>query len=215
MIIDLEELNGQIPMKGVELLVQSEKKVKAIFPRDVAKIFNKILYQEDEFDQQKEHFWVAGLTSAGRIKYIELVSLGTLDSSTVHPREVFRRAILNSVDSIIIVHNHPSGEMAPSKDDDRITENLVAAGRILRIAVRDHVILGEVRDISHVMTMEDCFSYRHKHLLDEEHNKDYTPRKKRGRNSPTEIESGKEDKKVIDLKTHAALDKLKAEEKER
>jgi len=71
-----------------------------------------------------------------------LVTLGILDASLVHPREVFRGALLNNAAAIIAVHNHPSGESDPSAEDIKITRQLVAAGEILGIKVLDHVIIG-------------------------------------------------------------------------
>ena len=109
----------------------------------VAKIFRAILEMECDIDRDKEHFWVIGLSQANKIKYIELVSLGILNASLVHPREVFRFAIMKAVAGIILVHNHPSGETNPSEQDIRITKQLSEAGKILGIKLYDHVILGE------------------------------------------------------------------------
>jgi len=71
----------------------------------------------------------------------ELVSMGTLDSAPLHPREVFKRAIINSSDSIIIIHNHPSGDLTPSQEDLRTAKRLKEAGRILGIEVKDFSII--------------------------------------------------------------------------
>lgn len=71
-----------------------------------------------------------------------LVTLGLVDSSLVHPREVFRTAIQNSASAIVLVHNHPSGDPTPSAEDIQITRKLVEAGRILDIKVLDHVVIG-------------------------------------------------------------------------
>lgn len=71
------------------------------------------------------------------------VTRGLLDSSLVHPREVFARAIVGMAASIIVVHNHPSGDPTPSADDRVVTSQLVAAGTLLGIPVRDHVIIGD------------------------------------------------------------------------
>jgi len=100
-------------------------------PRDVATLLRTVLKTEDETDQLKEHFWTIGLTSAGNIKYLDLVSLGTLDASLVHPREVFKQAILQSVASIIIGHNHPSGSTIISPNDISITRRLLVEDALL------------------------------------------------------------------------------------
>jgi len=112
-------------------------------PEPVAEMFRSILKCEDEIDQSKEHFWVAGLDTTNCVQYVELVSLGTLTQNLVHPREVFRLAVLKGVNSIIIGHNHPSGSIEPSKNDLDVTHRLVKAGKILGVEVLDHVIIGE------------------------------------------------------------------------
>ena len=82
--------------------------------KDVAKVFLDLLALEDKIDQEKEHFYVMHLDVRSRVNLVELVSLGTLDSSLVHPRETFRRAVMQGSASIIVAHNHPSGEVEPS-----------------------------------------------------------------------------------------------------
>ena len=115
---------------------------------DIVSIFEAILNAECEVDQDKEHFWTIGLNSKNRIKYIELVSLGSLTSSLVHPREVFRLAVMKGVASIAAVHNHPSGDPAPSRDDIEITARLKKAGDILGIKMLDHIIIGKNKHYS-------------------------------------------------------------------
>jgi DNA repair protein RadC len=111
-------------------------------PQTVSKLFEAILNTENSIDQDKEHFWVIGLNNRHSIKYIELVSLGTLSATLVHPREVYRMAIAQGVQSIILVHNHPSGNAEPSDEDYKITRRLQDAGKIIGIEVLDHVIIG-------------------------------------------------------------------------
>jgi DNA repair protein RadC len=110
----------------------------------VKEILLAILNLENEVDQDKEHFWAIGLNSANSISYIELVTLGILNSSLVHPREVFRFAILKGVAAIVVAHNHPSCSIIPSIQDKEITNKLVASGKILDIPVLDHVIIADV-----------------------------------------------------------------------
>jgi DNA repair protein RadC len=117
----------------------SETKITS--PKIVADVLNNVLKLENELDREKEHFWVIGLKSNNLVKFIELVTLGTLNASLVHPREVFRPAIFRGVDSIVIAHNHPSGEANPSKEDKAITTRLVEAGKLLDIPILDHVII--------------------------------------------------------------------------
>lgn len=118
------------------------RKHKITKSEDIAKIIRAILDSESICDRDKEHFWVIGLDTKCNISFIELVSLGILSSSIVHPRETFRLAIMKAVNSIMICHNHPSGDITPSEDDVTITKRLREAGQILGIAVLDHVIIG-------------------------------------------------------------------------
>ncbi len=92
-----------------------------------------------------EEFHVAVLDAQHRLERDVLVSRGILNSSLVHPREVFREAIAERAASLVLVHNHPSGDPAPSPDDRAITAQLVAAGRLLDIPIQDHIIIGRGR----------------------------------------------------------------------
>jgi len=94
-------------------------------------------------DEPKEHFVVILLDSKNRVIYEENVSIGTLDSTLVHPREVFRPAVRNPCAKMILLHNHPSGDPSPSKEDLEVTERMMQAGRVLDIPVLDHVIIGK------------------------------------------------------------------------
>lgn len=99
-------------------------------------------------DKAKEHFKLILLNTRNRVIRIAHVSTGTLNASLVHPREVFKEAIRHSAASVIIAHNHPSGDTEPSSEDLRITKKLVEAGRLLGIEVLDHVIVGKGRPFS-------------------------------------------------------------------
>jgi len=101
----------------------------------------------------KEHFYMISLNA--RNATISEVSIGTLDTSLVHPREIFSEAIKNKAASVIFVHNHPSGDPNPSEDDLSITKKLVKAGEILGIAVADHIII----------TQNNYFSLKAKGLI--------------------------------------------------
>src|SRR5574344_324552 len=99
-------------------------------------------YYEDYFSEDKEAFSVLLLNTKNKVIGVKTISLGTLDASIVHPREVFKSAILNSAKSIMIFHNHPSGDTEPSREDINITKRLVEGGNLLGIKVLDHIILG-------------------------------------------------------------------------
>jgi DNA repair protein RadC len=94
-------------------------------------------------DRKKECFFILLLDSKNRAIKEERVSEGTLTSSLVHPREAFAPAIRESAASLILVHNHPSGDPTPSREDEEITLRLAEGGRLLGIAVLDHIIIGQ------------------------------------------------------------------------
>lgn len=93
-------------------------------------------------DKAVEHFVVVFLDARNHVSGAQTVSVGSLNSSIVHPREVFRLAIEHGAASIILGHNHPSGDTTPSSDDIQLTTRLAKAGELLGIAVMDHVIIG-------------------------------------------------------------------------
>jgi DNA repair protein RadC len=98
--------------------------------------------------QKKEHFWAILLNTRNqRIKTVE-ISMGSLDTSIVHPRELFKEAIAASSSSVIVAHNHPSGNPEASQDDLKLTKRLVEAGSIVGIDIIDHIIIGDGRYIS-------------------------------------------------------------------
>jgi len=92
-----------------------------------------------------EQFVVVLLDTKHRVLRVSIVSVGTLDASVVHPREVFREAIGGGAAAIVLFHNHPSGDPRPSEEDVRLTKRLLAAGQLMGIDVLDHVIISETR----------------------------------------------------------------------
>lgn len=98
--------------------------------------------------QQKEKFFVLPLSTKNHVLAEKEVSVGSLNASIVHPRELFRAAIEHAAASVILVHNHPSGDPAPSREDIEITRKLVEAGNLLEIPVLDHVIIGDGKYVS-------------------------------------------------------------------
>ena len=106
-------------------------------------------------DKAKEHFKLILLNTRNKIIGISTVSIGTLNSNLVHPREVFKDAISHSAASVVFAHNHPSGDPEPSEDDLTITKRLTEAGKILGIEVLDHIII----------TKNGFFSFKEKGLI--------------------------------------------------
>lgn len=98
--------------------------------------------------ETKEHFIGILLSTKNHILAAPTISVGTLNASLVHPRELFKEAISYSAASVILVHNHPSGDPTPSTEDIELTRKLVKAGKILDISVLDHVIIGDNKYVS-------------------------------------------------------------------
>ncbi len=129
---------------SMKVSLTDSKKVYEIMTdsKKVYEIMREVHDQLPEQDKSKEHFWILGLNTKNVINYIELVSMGTMSSAGVHPREVFKFAIMKNSASIIACHNHPSGDPDPSKDDITITKRLVETGKVIGIQLIDHIILG-------------------------------------------------------------------------
>ena len=111
-------------------------------PADVYIIIQNIA---DHLDENREHLIVISMDTKNQIKSIDITSIGTLNANIVHSREIFYTAICHRSASIIIAHNHPSGDPTPSKEDIAVTEKLMEAGKILGIDLLDHVITGKGR----------------------------------------------------------------------
>jgi DNA repair protein RadC len=122
------------------MIYLKDSKLKVGSPEEVANVFQDLLNLEDAIDRDKEHFYVMHLDIRSRVKMVKVVSIGTLTSSLVHPRETYRRAIVEGAVSIIIAHNHPSGEADPSDEDTKVTKSMFEAGQILGITMLDHII---------------------------------------------------------------------------
>jgi len=99
-------------------------------------------------EEAQEVFGVLILNTKNKIVAVHEISRGELNSSLVHPREVFKPAVLHNAASIICFHNHPSGDPEPSRDDIEITKRLVEAGKIIGIGILDHIIVGDEEYVS-------------------------------------------------------------------
>lgn len=123
--------------KRIEIEGKKNEKKKSIYsPLDIFKILKQKLR-----DYQKEHFFVVSLDTRNGIINVDKISIGILNASLVHPREVFKSAISHHAAQIILVHNHPSGCLEPSNDDLLITKKLISSGKIIGIEVIDHIII--------------------------------------------------------------------------
>jgi len=126
-------------LKTVEMIVSERKKepVKITNPIDTYLALKR--YQ----NKRQEHFLILTLNGAHFVIAIRIISIGLVNRTIVHPREVFAPAITDNAVAIILAHNHPSGQTYPSNDDLEITKRLVSAGQILGIEIVDHVIIGK------------------------------------------------------------------------
>jgi len=151
---ELTRASGVGPAKGARLVAAFELAARLIQeerpsapriaePEDVARLVGPRMR-----DLQVEEFHLLALDTRSRVLRDVLVTRGLLDSSLVHPREVFRAAIAEAAAGIILVHNHPSGDPTPSAEDRAVTRQLVAAGQLLDLPVHDHVIVAGDRFVS-------------------------------------------------------------------
>ena len=151
---ELMETKGIVKCKAAQILAAIEigkrinyldalSKIKINEPSTIAN-----LYMDEMRYLQKEHFRVVLLDTKNQIIVTEEISIGTLNASIVHPRDVFRAAIKRNANSIILIHNHPSGDPTPSNEDINITIRLLEAGNLIGIKVLDHIIIGDNKYIS-------------------------------------------------------------------
>lgn len=144
---ELQEINGIGKAKASQILALFEFNKRNNFAKQNGK---PIKSAKDVYDYcysklngaDKEHFMILHLDTRNRVIKDEIISVGTLNSSLIHPREVFKSAIKESANAVILVHNHPSGDTEPSEEDEEITKRLFDAGELLNIKVLDHVIIG-------------------------------------------------------------------------
>lgn len=149
-VSELTKIKG-IKSAKASSIVASLRFGQRIAQKNMEKKITKIKNSEDIYqylkneiqDKKNECFYAILLDTKNVIISKEVISIGALDASIVHPREAFKPAIKKSAKSIVFAHNHPSGDFTPSKDDFRITQRLIEAGEILDIEVLDHIIIGK------------------------------------------------------------------------
>lgn len=119
--------------------IREEDNPKVSCPQDVVNLFPDLPFLN------QEHFKAIFLDVKGKVIKEKTLFIGTLDASIVHPREVFKEAVACSAASVIVLHNHPSGDCTPSREDIEITKTLKQAGDLLSIPLQDHIIMGKGR----------------------------------------------------------------------
>ncbi|MDN5201220.1 JAB domain-containing protein [Fulvivirgaceae bacterium BMA10] len=121
--------------------ITNKEKIKILIADDLFQIMAKVLEREEKIDKDKEHMWVVGLAQNLRLIFIELATLGTINMTLAEPMEIFRVALIKGAPRIILVHNHPSGELQPSDADKQVTDRLIQVGKIVGVDVYDHLII--------------------------------------------------------------------------
>lgn len=166
-----------------------EQKIKVLNTQDIFNIMQQVLLREKKIDRNKEHLWIVYLSNNHTILMVELISLGTVNATLVSPMEVFSFALQKQAVKIIMVHNHPSGELQPSPEDNKITEEMMAIGKFLKVPLLDHFIISET----------GFYSYQESGLYD-----------KIERESPIDLTFAK----VHNLRNELELEKVRREEAE-
>lgn len=153
-IEELSSIEGMGETKAVSLKAAFELGRRlCVFTEDIRPVIKK---PEDVYtllgDQMRlltqEMFKVLVLNTKNEVMRVETVTIGTLNASIIHPRELFRPAIRAGANTVVLIHNHPSGDPEPSKEDILITKKLIDAGHVVDIEVEDHVIIGDGRFVS-------------------------------------------------------------------
>jgi DNA repair protein RadC len=147
-IADLQRVTGIGKAKAMQIAAVFELNRRVNQTRNINRKINAARdvfeYMEGRIpDDTKEHLFVLHLNTKNQVVKNELVSVGTLNASLIHPREVFKAAIRESAHAIILVHNHPSGDVEPSGADRQVTTLLKQAGAIIQIELLDHIIVGK------------------------------------------------------------------------
>lgn len=127
----------------MNIKLTESQKVKVLCSDDIYSIMQRVLMRENKIDRNREHLWTISLDNANRVLNIELVSMGTVTQTLVEPMEVFSVPLQKRAVQIIVIHNHPSGEIKPSAEDKDITDRLIQVGKIMNVPVLDHLIITE------------------------------------------------------------------------
>jgi len=141
----------------MNLKLTKSQKIKILSSDDIYCIMQQILLRENKIDRNREHFWTISLDNANKVLNIELVSMGTVNRTIVEPMEVLSVPLQKRAVKLILVHNHPSGEIKPSEADKDVTDRLIQVGNIMNVPVLDHLIITE----------QTFYSFADSGLLDE------------------------------------------------
>lgn len=143
-INDLTDIKGLGTTKAAQIVAAFELSTRHLKKENLQVISPKVIFDSllELRQSKKEQLVVFYLDARNREYSREIISIGTLNANLIHPREIFEPAVRNLANSVVLAHNHPTGEPEPSEDDIEITAQIVKAGKILGIEVLDHVIIG-------------------------------------------------------------------------
>ena len=127
----------------MNIKLTDKQKIKIRNSDDIYEIMQRILLRENRIDRNREHFWTISLDTASKILNIELISIGTVNRTLVEPMEVFSVPLQKRAVKLMLIHNHPSGEVVPSEADKDLTDRLIQVGLIMNVPVLDHLIITE------------------------------------------------------------------------
>ncbi|MCK4761929.1 MAG: JAB domain-containing protein [Candidatus Aminicenantes bacterium] len=132
----------------MQVRLSKDQKIKVSSSHSVFKVMRQILLRENEIEREQEHVWVLGLASNCKILNVELVSLGDINKVFIKPMQIFRLALMKGSAAIIMVHNHPSGDLKPTPEDLDTTDQMIQVGKIIGVEVIDHLIISTEKHIS-------------------------------------------------------------------
>lgn len=138
----------RIPVYAVQLVRERSQSTEVRTIRGPANAYEILAGYLQPETLDREHFCILLLDTKNNVRGIHTVSIGTLNSSLIHPREVFKPAIPASANAVVLAHNHPSGDPEPSAGDWAVTRRLEQAGKLLGIEVLDHLVIGDGRFVS-------------------------------------------------------------------
>jgi len=150
---DLSKIKGIGPAKACIILASQELVKRALKIEDsglpIVQTVNDVALQVGYIrDKSREHFIAIYLNARNELIFRKHIFIGTLNASLVHPREIFKEALEHNAASVILVHNHPSGDPTPSEDDLEITKRIIEAGKIMGIDILDHIIISKNKILS-------------------------------------------------------------------
>lgn len=136
----------------MDIELTEQERIKILNSEDLYLVMQRILLRENKIDQDREHLWIVGLSHTNKILFIELAGLGSVNAVIVEPMEVFSFALQKRAVRVMLVHNHPSGELDPSEEDLDMTDRMIQVGLIVKTPLLDHLIISTTHYMSFAET---------------------------------------------------------------